>query len=57
MHEPTTSPKDEINNQKQKDIGHDNRTFTTSDETQLPTITSLVNGSKRGRGGIENSRL
>lgn len=35
--------------------GHDNNVFTTADETNLPTITSLVTNHKRN--GTESSRL
>lgn len=53
MDEPKPA-KEEIN--ISKELGHDNRTFTTADETALPTITSLVNGKNRPRT-MENSRL
>lgn len=35
--------------------GHDNTMFSTADETNLPTITSLVSNHKRL--GTESSRL
>lgn len=54
MREPKNT-KEEIT-MKEKDLGHDNRTFSNADETQLPTVTSFVNGKHR-QSGMENSRL
>lgn len=52
MKEP--SSKSEI---EPKDSGHDNNVFSTADETALPTITSMINGSKDRSRNVENSRL
>lgn len=43
--------------EQQKDIGHDNRVFSTADETGLPTLTNLANGKNGPRLALESSRL
>lgn len=42
----------------EKDTGHDNRVFSTADETTgLPNLTNLTNGKNTPRLAFESSRL
>lgn len=42
----------------QKDAGHDNKVFSTADETNgLPTLTNIANGKNTPRLAFESSRL
>lgn len=48
-------PKKTVSPDDPKDLGHDNNVFTVADETNLPTITSMVVNSKKNLH--ETSRL
>lgn len=48
-------PKPQPETTDPKDVGHDNNIFTTADETNLPTITSMVANTKNNTH--ETSRL